>query len=404
MNTLTSFQVKSAYPVVPHGTCMPFPGQNISPELHNFESYLTSTHTSSRFCTPGSSGAELLPSLAILKHPHHNLILKSWYSAFTETSLNEILQSRAITHLYIVGVTTNTCVAATAVHARRLGYEVTLISDLVFSVKPETSQKALDTLISAHYNVSLCKSEQVPPQIDVVSGSKLPELYYVNGSIPSWRVMLALSLKQVPYKATRLRVMTTPKETRSEDFLAINPRGKTPTFVDVDGTVVIESLAILPYLEEYYTSKHHKALMPDFAQKKEWTRETTRIAESENPHNIYEPIELLYMPDWKSMTGRIVEAYHEIMAELAFWEKYAKESLFMSGDEFGMADCAFYPILAYMIHRGLVLKKHGFNKLQEYVERCEDLGAVREARPEGWEEPGKSLFAKCEKLVETKEK
>ncbi|PMD41187.1 thioredoxin-like protein, partial [Hyaloscypha variabilis F] len=227
-----------------------------------------------------------------------------------------------------------------------------------------------------------------------------PELYYVNGSIPSWRVMLALSLKQVPYKATRLRVMTTPKETKSEEFLAINPRGKTPTFVDTDGTVVIESLAILPYLEQHYTSNNSKPLMPEVTRKQEWTREVIRIAERENPHNIYEPIELLYLPDWKLASARIVEAYHDTLAELGFWEKYAKESLFMSGEEFGLADCAFYPILAYMIHRGLGLKKHGFSALQAYVERCEGLTAVREARPEGWEEPGKSLFAKCERLVD----
>jgi glutathione S-transferase len=297
-------------------------------------------------------------------------------------------------------VTTNTCVAATSVHARRLGYEVTVISDLVFSLKTETSDKALNTLTTDPYNVSLCAADQVPAHIDTKSGIKLPELYYVNGSIPSWRVMLALSLKRIPYKATRLRVMTTPKETRSDEFLAINPRGKTPTFVDVDGTVVIESLAILPYLEEYYSSKEHARLMQEASRKKEWTREVMRIAESENPHNIYEPIELLYLHDWKWNSGTIVQAYHDILTELGFWEKYAKESKFISDDEFGMADCAFYPILAYMIHRGLLLEKNGFLALQGYLERCKGLRAVREARPEGWEEPGKSLFAKCERLVE----
>ncbi|KAE9373808.1 Isochorismatase hydrolase [Stipitochalara longipes BDJ] len=310
--------VQSAYSAVPHGTCFPFPGPPPSSELQNFESYLTSTHTSSRFCTPGSSGAELLLSLATLKHPHHTSIKKSWYSAFTETSLHETLQSSATTHVYIAGVTTNTCVAATSVHARRHGYEVTVISDLVFSLKPETSQKALNTLTSTPYNVLLCTTDQVPAQIDSSSGTKLPELYYVNGSIPSWRVMLVLSQKRVPYKATRLRIMTTPKETRSEEFLAINPRGKTPTFVDVDGTVVIESLAILAYLEQYYSSDNNMPLMLGVTKKKQWTREITRIAESENPHNIYEPIELLYMPDWKLATGKIIEAYHETLAELGF--------------------------------------------------------------------------------------
>jgi glutathione S-transferase len=153
-------------------------------------------------------------------------------------------------------------------------------------------------------------------------------------------------------------------------------------------------------LEEYYSTKDHARLMPEASHKREWTREVTRIAETENPHNIYEPIELLYLHDWKWNSGTIVQAYHDIFGELGFWEKYAKESKFISGDEFGMADCAFYPILAYMIHRGLKLENYGFLALQGYVERCAVLGAVTEARPDGWEEPGKSLFTNCERLVE----
>lgn len=120
-------KIKSAYPAVPHNTCCPFPGQSPSLELQKFESYLTSTHTSSRLCTPASDGAAILPSLVILKHPHHITIEKSWYSAFTNTNLHEALQSGAVTQLFIAGVTTNTCVAATSVHARRLGYDVTVI-------------------------------------------------------------------------------------------------------------------------------------------------------------------------------------------------------------------------------------------------------------------------------------
>jgi len=394
-------QIQSAYLPVSHGTSRPFPGPSPSPELQKFESYLTSTHTASRFCTPGSLGAGLLPDLAPFKHPDHILIEKSWYSAFTDTSLHATLQSTGASHLYVAGVTTNTCVAATSVHARRLRYEVSIVSDLVFALKLENSRKALNVLTASPYDVSLFTSDQISAQLDNNAGNKYPKLYYVNGSIPSWRVMLCLSLKRIPYAARRLRVMTTPKETRSVEFAAINPRCKTPTLVDVDGTVVIESLAILQYLEKYYSSQEHPSLIGDDI-KKEWTRQVCRVAETENPHNIYEPIELLYLPNWKEHTGAIIQAYHDIMAELEFWEKYAKESKFMSGDEFGMVDCAFYPILAYMMHRGLDLTKNGFPALTEYAERCRLLRVVIEARPEGWEEPGKSLFLKCERLAKGK--
>jgi glutathione S-transferase len=142
--------------------------------------------------------------------------------------------------------------------------------------------------------------------------------------------------------------------------------------------------------------------MADAVQKKEWSRQACRIAETENPHNIYEPIELLYLPNWKEHTAAIIQAYHDIIAELEFWEEYAKESKYMSGDEFGMVDCAFYPILAYMMQRGLNVEEQGFLALKEYTERCRLLKVVIEGRPEGWEELGKSLFAKCKRLVEQK--
>ena len=165
--------------------------------------------------------------------------------------------------------------------------------------------------------------------------------------------MLFLALLKIPYTSQRLKVMSVPKETRSAAFALINARCKTPTLVDSDGTVVIESMAILQYLERCYpaTAAADRASGTD---KAEWTRSTIRFHESENPHNIYEPIELLYSPDWSLHRARIRQAYHDISAELQHWEGYLKDAAFLSArNAFGIADCAFYPVLAYMVHRGL---------------------------------------------------
>lgn len=319
-------------------------------------------------------------------------IVKTWYSSFTETPLHENLQSTSTTHLYIAGVTTNTCVAATSVHARRLGYQVTIITDLAKAIKVESHDKAIQTLTISHYNINTCTSSQVGKNLAIEIN--LPTLYWVNGSIPSWRVMLALAAKRIPYAARRLRVMTNPKETRSAEFAQINPRCKTPTFVDTDGTVVIESLAILQYLEHYYPSP---SLLPPAGDKAAWTQEMVRFNETENPHNLYEPIELLFLPSWKNHQGSILQAYGDILEELEFWEGYLTKDPFVSGTKIGLADCAFYPILAYMVHRGLDLRMK-FGALEAYYVRCREHWAVIEACPDRWEEPGKSLFARCEML------
>jgi nicotinamidase-related amidase len=57
------------------------------------------------------------------------IITKSWYSAFKETSLLEILRSRVVTQLCIVGLMTNIGILATAADAARHGLEVWVLED-----------------------------------------------------------------------------------------------------------------------------------------------------------------------------------------------------------------------------------------------------------------------------------
>lgn len=191
--------------------------------------------------------------------------------------------------------------------------------------------------------------------------------------------------------------MSEPKETRSSEFALINPRCKTPTFVDSDGTIVIESLAILQYLDHFYQGTTEDR--PSDLSRTEWTQETVRFHESENPHNLYEPIELLYSAEWEKHRESILQAYHDTFKELEHWEIYLINTRFLSArNAFGLADCAFYPVLAYMVHRGLVLTPK-YPALKGYYERAGALQVVIEACPDHWETPGKSLFLKCEKML-----
>ena len=73
-----------------------------------------------------------------------------------------------------------------------------------------------------------------------------PELYFISGSPPAWRVTLALWAKGIPYTARRLH--TDNGGNRTVDYLALNPRGQVPTLVH-SGTALTESVAILAYLD-----------------------------------------------------------------------------------------------------------------------------------------------------------
>lgn len=79
-----------------------------------------------------------------------------------------------------------------------------------------------------------------------------PALYWISGSPPSWRVMLALTLKGIPFTSTRLDHGA--GENKQPAYLALNPKGQVPTLVDGD-VVIRESLAILAWLDRAYPNR-----------------------------------------------------------------------------------------------------------------------------------------------------
>jgi glutathione S-transferase len=206
-------------------------------------------------------------------------------------------------------------------------------------------------------------------------------LYYANGSIPNWRVLLALHSKGLVFTGERLKLMGAVRETRSPEFLAINPRGQTPVLVDGDITIT-ESYAILQYLEARYPDP---SLLPanDACG---LARMLSRTYEAETFACAYEPIEMLFAVRLNELSvgqrDSIVAAVAAVDFDLGLWEARAAEASFIAGELFTLADCAFYPTLAYMLRRGLSLAKHPH--LDAYHERVQALPAAVAAHPEGW--------------------
>lgn len=78
------------------------------------------------------------------------------------------------------------------------------------------------------------------------------KLYTYFRSSAAYRVRIALNLKGLSYESAPIHLLK--KEQSASEYLAVNPQGRVPS-LDVDGMVLIQSPAILEYLEEVFPSR-----------------------------------------------------------------------------------------------------------------------------------------------------
>jgi len=74
------------------------------------------------------------------------------------------------------------------------------------------------------------------------------KLYNYFRSSAAYRVRIALNLKGLGWQHVGVHLLQ--GQHRAETYLALNPAGLVPTFVDDDGVVLTQSLAIIEYLDE----------------------------------------------------------------------------------------------------------------------------------------------------------
>lgn len=76
------------------------------------------------------------------------------------------------------------------------------------------------------------------------------DLYTYYRSTSSYRVRIALALKGLEVNAIPVNLIRDGGEHRKPDYLAINPQGRVPALRLDTGEVIIQSMAIIEYLEE----------------------------------------------------------------------------------------------------------------------------------------------------------
>lgn len=168
------------------------------------------------------------------------------------------------------------------------------------------------------------------------------EVYWGSGSPYAWRVLLALEVKQIPYESKRLSF--TDEDLKSDEYLAISPRGKVPAIKD--GSVTVhESIAIIRYLEDL---KAEPVLFGhDPAERsKVWCSIMELM-------NYIEPVLLdyartIFYEELAEKKNNAIEAREAIETEFINIEKRLNDNDYLATDTLSAADIVLYPIIPFL--------------------------------------------------------
>jgi len=165
------------------------------------------------------------------------------------------------------------------------------------------------------------------------------DLYWASGSPFSWRVLLTLEIKRVPYEPHLIQF--SKQENRSPAFLQMNPRAQVPLLRDGDA-IVYESVAIMAYLER----KHPDP--PLFGRTPAETGLIWRFVCEELSY-LDQPAEAYILPLYENRAEEkaadVRAALPLIQKELARLEQALTGREWLVGDRISAADIAVYPML-----------------------------------------------------------
>lgn len=120
------------------------------------DAYLGMRRNGVRITVEGDPGSELLPELVVKDSDNH--IIKKRYSAFFNTELKGLLESKGVKKLIVGGVKTHNCVRMTAVDAYQNDYDVILATDCLANVGDEHDELTIKFL-SKHIAVAMTNNE-----------------------------------------------------------------------------------------------------------------------------------------------------------------------------------------------------------------------------------------------------
>jgi maleylacetoacetate isomerase len=204
------------------------------------------------------------------------------------------------------------------------------------------------------------------------------KLYSYFRSSAAYRVRIALNLKGLAYETLPVHLVKDGGHNRRPEFSAVNPQMRIPALVAPTGDVLIQSLAIIEYLDE---TKPDPPLLPKDPIARAQTRALADIIACDiHPLNNVGP--LRYLKHQMHQEPSAIDAWyhHWVIDGFAAFEALARAGPYACGSQVTMADLCLVPQV-YNARR-LKVPLDAFPKIVGIEAACLKLASFDRARPE----------------------
>jgi maleylacetoacetate isomerase len=203
-------------------------------------------------------------------------------------------------------------------------------------------------------------------------------LYSYFRSSAAYRVRIALNLKGIAYDTISVHLVKDGGHNRRPEFRAVNPQMRVPVLVTDDGDKLIQSLAIIEYLDETHPQ-------PPLLPKDPIARAKVRglaelIACDIHPLNNTSP--LRYLKRELHQEQSVIDAWyhHWVIEGFEALEALIGDGPYLCGKDITLADVCLVPQVANARRLKVPLDK--FPKIVAADAACLKLPAFEKARPE----------------------
>jgi glutathione S-transferase len=217
------------------------------------------------------------------------------------------------------------------------------------------------------------------------------ELYWGSGSPYSWRALLALEYKQLPYVSHQ--VQFAKQEHKSPEMLKMNPRGRVPVLKDGD-YVCFESLAILHFLDRKFPEP------PLFGRSAEEGGTIMRVICEYQAYAEEHIMKIVYAILFQGVEERMDEvarSMHIVASEARTIEGRLSTSSWLVGDSFSAADIVIFPGIqmllralerreAQELRTRLLPLEANYPAVAAWITRIEALPGYQRTYPPHWRE------------------